>query len=337
MQTTESARGAPRSQPAVGRRVLVAGLARSGTTWTAAALGHGEGAGLVNEPDSPRTDPFGFRVAESIGFFPVLDPGARAPEYERLWERAFVPGAPAGAAVRMRHEVARHMLRRAGRRAVDHAFDRSGGRLSARLRVARELAVPRGLDGGVRRPVVKSVTSAFALEWIAGRWDPAIVIVLRHPFNIASSWLSLGVDPLDLETDPRIAREFARWCGEEPPPVERSRVGSVAWRIGLLTSVLQAKALRRTEWRVVTHEWLCEDPTERFGELSRHLELGWTTELERFLEENNRGGRGYQIARVAERQRDKWRRRLTEEQVREAGHVLARFPVEWSTFGGQPW
>jgi hypothetical protein len=337
MRTTEAARVTSRSERAAGRRVLVAGLARSGTTWTASALAHADGAGVVNEPDSPRTDAFGFRVASTLGFFPVVEPGDRAPEYERLWERAFVPEVTAGTARRIRADVARRMLRRAGRSAVDRAFDRSDGRLSTRLRMARELAVPRGPVSIVRRPVVKSVTSAFSLEWIAARWDPAIVIVLRHPFNVVASWLSLGVDPLGLESDPRIQREFARWCGVEAPPTERTRVGSVAWRIGLLTSVLQAKAAKREEWRLVTHEWLCDEPSERFRELSRGLDLAWTVDMERFLDENNRGGRGYQISRVAERQRDKWRRRLTEEQVREAGEVLARFPVEWSMFGGRPW
>jgi hypothetical protein len=40
--------------------------------------------------------------------------------------------------------------------------------------------------------VVKSVHGTLALPWLAEKFSPQIVIVLRHPFNVAASYVELG-------------------------------------------------------------------------------------------------------------------------------------------------
>ena len=82
-------------------RVLLAGVPRSGTSWTGEALGHAANVAYVDEPDGFR-DAFAFRVMMRYGENPALAPGEDAPEYERLWAGAFAGGrAPSGLKARL--------------------------------------------------------------------------------------------------------------------------------------------------------------------------------------------------------------------------------------------
>jgi hypothetical protein len=121
------------------------------------------------------------------------------------------------------------------------------------------------------------------------------------------------------------------------PEPELRGTRSVAWRVGVLTALLQSKAAAHPDWRLVTHEWLCEEPADRFQRLFADVGLGWNEPVERFLRERNAPGTGYEISRVAGEQRGRWRTRMDEGQIEEAGDVLARFPIDWSAFGGAPW
>jgi hypothetical protein len=318
-------------------RVLVAGLARAGTTWAASALGLADGARLISEPDHPRTSPFGFRVARHLGYMPVLEPPEMSPEYERLWEQAFGVGGDARPSLggRVRTRVVERAFIRASDRTLDRAID--GGGLGPDLAIVAALASPRTVDASVRVPVAKTVTAMFSLEWISERWSPRVVIVTRHPLDVVASRLDLGARPVPWLTDPKVRRQFERVCGAEMPEAELHGTRSVAWRVGVLTALLQAKAAAHPDWLLVTHEWLCEEPGDRFRGLFADVGLGWTDDVERFLEERNAPGTGYEISRVAGEQRGRWRIRLDENQIREACEVLARFPVDWSAFGGAPW
>src|SRR5581483_1257337 len=76
-----------RSQPG---RILVIGPPRSGTTWVEQVLGRAAGARVVHEPDNETCSPFALRAKATLGRFPVLAAGDRAPlAYFELWSRAF--------------------------------------------------------------------------------------------------------------------------------------------------------------------------------------------------------------------------------------------------------
>ena len=321
-------------------RVLIVGLGRSGTTWSAGALSLARGAFLVNEPDQPRRDAFAFRAVRPLhaGFFPALDPEDQAPDYERLWEGAFVPRPPRTARIdRLRRRFADGWFAGAARPDIDRAFGANGARrISPRLFAARTLALPPRVMPWVRVPVAKSVNAAFALEWIEQRWSPSILIVLRNPLNVLASRLELKGNPL-LDPTPGIRTQFERLFGRDLPAKGESRTLSVAWKVALVTSVLQAKAAAQPGWRLVTHEWMCEDPAARFRDVCDSLGLVWSDDIDRFLDEHNTPGSGYGVSRVASEQRDRWRARLTDEQVAEARSVLDSFPIDWSAFGGAPW
>ena len=330
------ARVEPAATGVASGRVLVVGLPRSGTTWIAEALARADGAALVSEPDHPKTDPFGFRVSRSLGFLPAPRPDEPAAEYERLWEAAFVadPREPSRLS-RARRRVVHRWFWSERRSTLRRSLDRTK-RMPPRLWLASALASPTPVDAAATRPIVKSVTAAFALEWIEARWHPAMLLVLRNPLNVLPSWLELGIDPQHMEHNPRIEERFAELCGTSLPPVEPIGLRPLVWKVGALTAVLQAQAAAHPAWRSVTHEWLCDEPVERFRGLFADLGLPWTERARRFVAEGDRPGSGYDLARVAGEQRDRWRSRLTLDQVREAWSVLQRFPIDWSMFGGEP-
>jgi hypothetical protein len=268
--------------------VLVAGLPRSGTTWIGEVLGRTDGARYLHEPDNHLVRPDAWWAKRRLGPYPELRPGAVAGDYERLWALAFAGGprpSPIYAGARI--------LQRAG------AF-RLSGRLAGRRR-------SRPAHGPL---VVKSVHCARSLEWVAERFDPAVVLVERHPFGVISSWRKLGWDDF-LDTDPGALRYAAAVLGVDPPLPGASWLERAAWHYGVLSSHLEESRRRHPDWLVVRHEVVCAGPEPAFRRLSARLGLHFTEDTARFLAASNRPGDGYSTHRLWHEQVDGGRSRLT--------------------------
>jgi hypothetical protein len=290
---TPRRQGAPGGHPGGGAPracVLVAGLPRSGKTWVGEVLGRTAGARYLHEPDNHLVRPDAWWAKRRLGPYPELDPAADAdsPDYERLWDRAFA-GGPHGSAL----YGGLRILQRAG-------APRVSGRLASRCR-ARPTPGPL---------VVKSVHSARALEWVADRFEPAVVLVERHPFGVISSWRKLGWDDF-LDTDRAAQRYSATVLGVDPPPPGAPWLERAAWHYGLLDSYLERSRRRHPGWLVVRHEVLCAGPEPAFRRLCARLGLTFTDETARFLAASNRPGDGYSTHRLWHEQVDGGRSRLT--------------------------
>ncbi len=298
--------------------LLIAGVPRSGTTWIGRALGHTENTAYVNEPDGFR-DPLAFRTMLTYGENPALEPGQAAPDVEALWAGAFAGGRPAGT---VRDRLARALFERTpldalrAARAVGHASGKPG--LAARLAVAR-VAEPGA------RVVVKSVQSALALDWIADRFQPRVLVIERNPFNVLSSWNELGYVRNPRETAAISAYARKRW-GIEPPDESAPHLALQAFLFGVLTSALRETSAKHPEWSRTRHEDLCVDTVTRFRSLAAEVGLTWGDEAERFLTDSDREGTPYRTQRRTEEQPDRWRDRLDADQVSIIRETLAQFP-----------
>ena len=97
------------------------------------------------------------------------------------------------------------------------------------------------------------------------------------------------------------------------------------------TYAVMATALReaatRHGWLRTTHEHLCVDSVVRFRELATRLGLEWGDEAARFVEASDREGSGYRTERRTADQPERWRHRLTDEQVERILATLERFPT----------
>jgi hypothetical protein len=298
-------------------RVLILGAPRSGTTWSGRVLGHTAGAAYVNEPDGD-TEAYAFPARLGFGGPPELAPGEEHAAYDRLWTGAFAGG---GRPMRPTARVARWL--NAGVEPGQRFRAWYGDPLTVRQRLVRAWAAPMLPRPEARHVVVKTVRAEFTAEWIAARFAPTVLLVERNPLNVLSSWIDLGYARHEREFLAYAARA-ARW-GIAPPddPVEVERQ--------TFTYAVMATALRdaatRHGWARTTHEHLCVDSVVRFRELATRLGLEWGDEAARFVEASDREGSGYRTERRTADQPERWRQRLTDEQVERILATLERFPT----------
>ncbi|HEV7689059.1 MAG TPA: sulfotransferase [Acidimicrobiia bacterium] len=317
----------PPDEIAATGRILVIGPPRSGTTWVEQVLGRAAGARVVHEPDNETCSPFALRAKTSLGRFPVLGPSdAAPPAYFDLWSRAF---EGVGRAATARWLTAKALLRTADGD-LDAAFDQRQHRFSTRLRMISALAslppAPLAERPGEQPVLVKSVHASLAAEWVAARWRPKVVVVLRQPLNIIASHVALGWGPSDLDSHALLLGamgEGARMPAIRPDATPLQRL---AWQIGVFVSALERAVQRYPGWLVVSHDELCRDPAAGFSSLCAALGVPWTADAADLLAASDRPGKGLETRRVAAEQPGNWSRELTVAQVDEALEVLSAFP-----------
>jgi hypothetical protein len=270
----------------------------------ATALSRAEGTRLVKEPDNV--------TAHDFGPYPVIDANAAALHYRALWDLAFSARVPSGEAPGWGLRAGRAVLRlpRGVRNPLMH-------------RTAQVIAAWPGRPQGV---VVKSIYAQFAVEWLLRNYRPKVIVIQRHPLNVVSSWLELGVHGFDLLSRPIIRERFLERLGIPQPARDASQTQLTATWVGLLSTVLAEHVERHPEWLLVTHEELCEEPEASIHGICTRLGLAWTDDVARFLADSNRPGEGFSNVRVTREQSTRWRGRLTDGQIAEIEAVLAQFP-----------
>jgi hypothetical protein len=324
--------------------LLVVGLPRSGTTWTAHVLAQAPGCTAVLEPDNEKTSAPAIAAKRNLGRFPVLGADDAAPGFEQLWAWA-LRGAPPSRAGR----AGARLVRGADADALERLV---AGRPPPRLRLAGALArLPRGRLGppvpaapgtsvpGNRpgRLLVKSVHAVLALEWLTTRFDLDVVVVLRHPANVLASWLELDLPDADrgLDRHPGVrARYVDPWALPAPGPTALERA---AWHVGLLSAVMEDAAARHPRWLVCAHEELCREPAAGFRRLYDALGLPWDGGVDRALAATDAPGTGFSLQRRAAELPDAWRTRLDGGQVATLHRVLAGFPLLRSVADTADW
>ena len=277
----------------------------------------------VNEPDNEDRYPSAIAAKQALGRYPLLRPGDADAAYHHLWGWA-LGGAHEG----WRERAARRLL---GPGAQSRIFD---GRFDAAAAVASVLARRPGTSTDRRgrsahdKVIAKSIHAQLSIEWIEANFDVDVLVLLRHPANVLSSWIDVELKDSrngTLETRTDVRREYVdRWGVPLPgdEPVER-----MSWRISLLTAALEEAVARNPGWTVRTHEMLCDGPSERFRALFAELGLEWTDRTEEVIRDSDRPGQGFVSMRVASEVADSWQRRLDDGQVATLRRVLAAFPV----------
>jgi hypothetical protein len=309
-------------------RVLVVGHHRSATTWVGTALGSTAGSGFVCEPDDASQVPFAIRALEGRGQFPVLraeEPGSQS--LTRLWAAAFgmpvryVPG---------QRRISNKLLRGASGR-DPLLMLAPNAQITLKVRLGAALAVPKHTGHPVQHHVVKSVLSPFMLDWIRARWDPIVVICFRHPLDVVASFIDAGLARgAGRDVIARMSPESRAYGAEiygVPEPSGDNLVEFVAWRVGLVMSVLDDARFKHPQFHVVEHEAVCADPVGQLRTLVDAVGLEWTSETEDFVLGSNRPGRRFEIARVAREQKGRWKKRLSPDDAHAAAHLLAQFPI----------
>ena len=142
-----------------GRPIFVTGNGRSGTTWLGETLARAPRILYYREPCHPTRN----RVPEA-----AVDP---------IWSRYLKPG-----------ESDPYFEEKLGASFRGHIWRGSG--LSASTFLRRLTVRPRIL--------IKEVASFASLRWVVERWDPEVLIILRHPAAYAASVRAMKQDKAEL-------------------------------------------------------------------------------------------------------------------------------------------
>ena len=277
-----------------GRPILVCGHERSGTNWILRTLGRAPGALCYLEPCLWYSTP---GASESVQAS-YLRTGQPAPHFERALDGAF-----AGLTVPSRIWRARSpkLLRRA-------------------------------LPG--HRVVVKEVNTLMSIEWVADRYDPLVVIPVRHPCPVVLSQLDRGVYArgwLDvLAADDRLMADHL----EPYRPVLTGATTPVAATAALWAArnrVVADQLGDHPDWRVAVYEDLARDPIGGFRALYDGLGLRWTRRVERYVTRTTTtpDTARFGTTRVSADQIDGWRSSMTAAQIAEVREVTEVFDLPW--------
>jgi hypothetical protein len=297
--------------PLAGRadRILILGVARSGTSWLGRATEHSPGTRFFYEPDNVDSPASGGTRARGFGPYPVLDADHDDSTFRPLWDAVWAGHLPATPGAKV--QAMRATLRLP--RPVRDPIIRAGSR------------VLQALPWGPERTVAKSIMCLFSLDWLVDRYEPRVVVLQRNPRNVVSSWRELRIPLFDLATRPEYREKHGDRLGIPPPPPAAAELAFITWHVGFLTEVLADACARHPTWMVVDHEALCADPSVRIREVFDAAGLPWSPDVDRFLADHDRPGVGLKPVRVTKEQPDRWRQRLTDAEVAEVDAVLGGF------------
>jgi hypothetical protein len=208
---------------------------------------------------------------QSEVWFRYLEPGRRDPLFEQLFDTAF-RGLP---------------YNRRWRRAAWHRL------------------VP-----GYRM-VIKEVAAFMCLEWLAARYDPAVLVVIRHPCPTILSELKQGTDPQ--RSRQAMLRQPGLWHGSRLPfrkilenAESAEAILASIWAIRL--HILAEALARHPEWQIVHYEALCAEPAAQFRRLFENFDLPWTKRVEQFVIQSSTSHKPgqYSGVRLSAEQADRW-------------------------------
>jgi hypothetical protein len=135
------------------------------------------------------------------------------------------------------------------------------------------------------RVCVKDPLAFFSAEWLAQTFAAQVVVMMRHPAGVISSYLKLGwgTDVVEVLQQRALCERFGGSLREEIEAFRRGEGDAVAslilqWKM----FALAALALKRQhpDWLFVSHEQLCADPVQGFRRTYDYLDLPWTEAIE---------------------------------------------------------
>jgi hypothetical protein len=283
--------------------ILVTGSHRSGTTWVGRMLCAGGAALYIHEPfnNMRRSGPTWVPQPFPHWFYAM---SAADREYDRLLQNVVAmkyPLLPALAAVRNPAHLGRAL--------------RDWG-LSLAARIRRQ------------RPLLKDPIALFSAEWLAERFDMAVVVLIRHPAAFAAS-----VKRLDwwfkfsnwLEQDRLMRGDLAEYA----EPIRRYVDGKkdLIDQAVLMWNCMYAVVARYRKdhpgWAFVRHEDLAADPLKRYPPLYGYCGLDWNPKAEAAIRKYSQNpdakplsaDRPTDIRRESQKTVSVWKKTLTPEEI----------------------
>ncbi|WP_084130359.1 sulfotransferase [Demequina sp. NBRC 110055] len=300
--------------------IVVTGCPRSGTTWVGSTVGAASEVFYLYEPFNDEA-PHPLRVSERYQY---VDPTAPADAIADV--ATLVDMGRLGSRVRATARAAR----------LGTGFR---SELPSHLAVHEAVRAP-GRYVGARRTLVKDPLAFFAAEWLEAQYGARVVMMVRHPAGMISSYLKLGW-PCEVDSllrQPGIVDRFA-------PPLESEitryrhdpddRLGALILQWKLFAHAALALRDLHPDWIYMSHENVCEAPVDQYRALFGRLGLTWTPRIERKVIADSTSSqvdpaqhRQHALQRDSRAVADAWRARLGAE-------VAGRIEDEAGTLWGR--
>jgi hypothetical protein len=168
--------------------------------------------------------------------------------------------------------------------------------------------------------VIKDVTTFMNLEWIYDRYNPLVVVLLRHPCAVVLSQLREARVPqpqmeIMLAQDELFEDHLHKYKSVMESAVSTTEMLTALWaaKHKVVANVLE----NHPDWRLQSYDDLCEAPTEQFKAIYNFFGLKWTKAVERtVIEHSSLHEDGmYSIRRISKLQAGKWKKEIEPEQL----------------------
>jgi len=252
------------SSSAVDSWILITGMIRSGTTFAGKILSSPRSVAYIHEP---------------------FNGGVSLPDQQPFVSRYIRPGSTGPAIDAYREQVAKifsydlrlptshhprdSMMRRLAKSTI-------GGRGPVHLALAR-------LHPFHQAAVLKDPTCKLTAEYLYLEFGVRPVIVIRHPASIAASLKRVGWWPemVDFTSQPDLISDY---FADDAPFLNTSWSSPMLeamahWRA--THKVLLAQAKKYSDWIVLTHEEISQNPIPVFQRVFAELGLKWSASVER--------------------------------------------------------
>lgn len=310
--------------------VLVVGVPRSGSTWTARVLSQAPNTVYIHEPDNEFNNILGCHAKKKLSRFPYLKATSMDRSYYNLWKNVFYSGIITNSkTINMILYGFSELFKITIGYQILPLYRNS--RSNDNTLLSRHKRRFQNWHQSVRFPIriVKSVHAGFALPFISRHFDPEIVIIFRHPANIAASYLKLNMPDRDrmLYRDHQMVRDYlAPYISNIQKLHEPLEL--IGLQIGIFYYIWEQQIKINTSWQTLTHELLCLDSTDQFKKIYKRLNLKWTDNVKVFIQKNNQPGRGFQTQRILLEEPEKWKLKLSRKQIQQIRRGYHLLPVE---------
>lgn len=184
------------------------------------------------------------------------------------------------------------------------------------------IKIARKAIGPEDRVVLKDVHCCLATEYLWEQLEPLIVIIIRHPCGMASSWAKLKFE-VDFRLNLLLNQNRLIKTYLKPFKTHLQSCQDYFFQLGAYWGagyyVLHQIAAKHPDWQWITHESLCYQPSAGFEKLLNTFGLEMGQNGYTFLHEHNRERQGdeslFYPARVTARQPGKWKQSLSAEQI----------------------
>ena len=183
-----------------------------------------------------------------------------------------------------------------------------------------------------RRVVIKEVASFMSIRWVYKRYQPDILLVVRHPCAVALSekkkntQIDRPIKEILRQTDliEMHLKPYVNVMKKAKTPFE---IYGAVW--GARNRVIANLIPNYSEWNAIFYEELIRDPIGYFRKIFDNFNLSLTDKVQKYINmtTNEQKPGTYSTFRVAENQIDKWKREMTSDEIEQVRAFVEPFEL----------